>query len=184
MQETEKIWMNGELVDWADAKIHVGVARPALRLRRLRGHSLLRHAARAPRSSASRDHFQRLHNSARLLHMQIPYSVDELKAACNELLDANGAAGVLHPADRVLRLRRARRERAREPGRDRDHELAVGVLPRRRRAEERHPREDLVLAAHAAERHPARLEGDGRLPQLDARRHRGEQRRATTRRSC
>ena len=24
MQETEKIWMNGELVDWADAKVHVG----------------------------------------------------------------------------------------------------------------------------------------------------------------
>ena len=25
MQETAKIWMNGELVDWADAKVHVGV---------------------------------------------------------------------------------------------------------------------------------------------------------------
>ena len=24
MQPTEKIWMNGELVDWADAKVHVG----------------------------------------------------------------------------------------------------------------------------------------------------------------
>src|SRR5919112_2050399 len=24
MQELDKIWMNGELVDWADAKIHVG----------------------------------------------------------------------------------------------------------------------------------------------------------------
>ena len=24
MRETEKIWMNGELVDWDDAKIHVG----------------------------------------------------------------------------------------------------------------------------------------------------------------
>ena len=24
MQATEKIWMNGELVDWDDAKIHVG----------------------------------------------------------------------------------------------------------------------------------------------------------------
>src|SRR4028118_1904191 len=24
MRETEKIWMNGELVDWADAKVHVG----------------------------------------------------------------------------------------------------------------------------------------------------------------
>ncbi|MCW2964682.1 MAG: branched chain amino acid aminotransferase apoenzyme, partial [Actinomycetia bacterium] len=32
----------------------------------------------------------RLHNSARLLHMQIPYSVDELKDATNELLGANG----------------------------------------------------------------------------------------------
>ena len=49
---------------------------------------------------------------------------------------------------------------------------------------ERHPHEDLELAAHAAERHPARLEGDRRLPQLDAR---GAPRRrtpATTRRSC
>jgi branched-subunit amino acid aminotransferase/4-amino-4-deoxychorismate lyase len=24
MQATEKIWMNGELVDWADDKVHVG----------------------------------------------------------------------------------------------------------------------------------------------------------------
>jgi branched-chain amino acid aminotransferase len=24
MQETSKIWMNGELVDWADATVHVG----------------------------------------------------------------------------------------------------------------------------------------------------------------
>ena len=24
MQELDKIWMNGELVDWVDAKIHVG----------------------------------------------------------------------------------------------------------------------------------------------------------------
>ena len=25
MQETSTIWMNGEFVDWADAKVHVGV---------------------------------------------------------------------------------------------------------------------------------------------------------------
>ena len=25
MHETAKIWMNGELVDWADATVHVGV---------------------------------------------------------------------------------------------------------------------------------------------------------------
>ena len=33
---------------------------------------------------------QRLHDSARLIYMEIPYSVDELTAACNELLAANG----------------------------------------------------------------------------------------------
>ena len=25
MEATDKIWMNGELVDWDDARIHVGV---------------------------------------------------------------------------------------------------------------------------------------------------------------
>ena len=25
MEETDKIWMNGELIDWADATVHVGV---------------------------------------------------------------------------------------------------------------------------------------------------------------
>ena len=25
MEATEKIWMNGELVDWDDARVHVGV---------------------------------------------------------------------------------------------------------------------------------------------------------------
>jgi branched-chain amino acid aminotransferase len=36
------------------------------------------------------DHMRRLHNSARLLYMEIPYSVEELRAATNELLAANG----------------------------------------------------------------------------------------------
>jgi branched-chain amino acid aminotransferase len=35
------------------------------------------------------DHLQRLHNSARLLHMEIPFAVEELKEACNELIGAN-----------------------------------------------------------------------------------------------
>ena len=51
MQELEKIWMNGELVDWADAKIHVGVARTPLRLRRLRGHPRVRDAEGQRQSS-------------------------------------------------------------------------------------------------------------------------------------
>jgi branched-chain amino acid aminotransferase len=89
MRETEKIWMNGELVDWADAKIHVGA------------HGLhygsgvfegIRCYETDKGSAVFRlsDHLRRLHDSARLLQMELPYSVEELKAACNEVIGANG----------------------------------------------------------------------------------------------
>jgi len=91
MQELEKIWMNGGLVDWADAKIHVG------------SHGLhygsgvfegIR-AYETPRGSAVfhlTDHLQRLQNSARLLNMELPYTIDELRSASMELIGANGVA--------------------------------------------------------------------------------------------
>jgi branched-chain amino acid aminotransferase len=89
MQELEKIWMNGELVDWADAKIHVG------------SHGLhygsgvfegIR-AYETPKGSAVfrlTDHLQRLHDSARLLNMEIGYTREELRTACMDLIGANG----------------------------------------------------------------------------------------------
>ncbi len=89
MQETEKIWMNGELVDWADAKVHVGV-------HGLHYGSGVFEGIRCydtPRGAAVfrlGEHLQRLHNSARLLHMEVPYTVAELREATNELLAANG----------------------------------------------------------------------------------------------
>jgi len=89
MQETEKIWMNGELVDWADARIHVG------------SHGLhygsgvfegIRAYATAKGTSVFRlsDHLKRLENSARLLYMDLPYTLEELRAACFELIGVNG----------------------------------------------------------------------------------------------
>jgi len=90
VEETEKIWMNGELVDWADAKVHVGVHGPALRLGRLRWGFAATTRQGPGGLPARRSTCSALHNSARLLHMQIPYSVDELKDATNELLGANG----------------------------------------------------------------------------------------------
>jgi len=91
MQELEKIWMNGELVDWADAKIHVG------------SHGLhygsgvfegIR-AYETPKGSAVfrlTEHLQRLQNSAQVLNMELPYTVDELRSATLELIGANGVA--------------------------------------------------------------------------------------------
>jgi branched-chain amino acid aminotransferase len=89
VQETEKIWMNGELVDWADAKIHVGVHGLHYGSGVFEGIRCY-DTPKGPAVFRLGEHMQRLHNSARLLHMDIPYSVDELKAATHDLLGANG----------------------------------------------------------------------------------------------
>src|SRR4051812_19952734 len=89
MRETEKIWMNGELVDWADARIHVG----AHGLHYGSGVFEGIRAYETPKGSAVfrlTEHLKRLDNSARLLHMELPYSVEELRAACHEVIGANG----------------------------------------------------------------------------------------------
>jgi branched-chain amino acid aminotransferase len=89
MRETGKIWMNGELVDWGDAKVHVGT-------HGLHYGSGVFEGIRAyetPKGTAVfrlTDHLQRLHNSAKLLYMELPYSVEELRTATMDLIGANG----------------------------------------------------------------------------------------------
>ena len=89
MQETEKIWMNGELVDWADAKVHVGA-------HGLHYGSGVFEGIRAyetengPAVFRLTDHLERLHNSAKLLQMEIPYSIDDLRGACYDVMAAHG----------------------------------------------------------------------------------------------
>jgi branched-chain amino acid aminotransferase len=91
MQATDKIWMNGELIDWEDAKIHVG------------SHGLhygsgvfegirCYETPGGPAVFRLRDHLKRLVSSARLLYMELPYSLDELHAASMELIARNGLA--------------------------------------------------------------------------------------------
>jgi branched-chain amino acid aminotransferase len=89
MQATEKIWMNGELVDWDDARIHVGAHGLHYGSGVFEGIRCYE-TREGPAVFRLSDHMRRLHNSARLIGMQLPYSVDELKAACNEMLAANG----------------------------------------------------------------------------------------------
>ena len=89
MRETEKIWMNGELVDWADATIHVGTH--ALHY----GSGVFEgiRAYETPTGTAVfrlTDHLERLRASARLLQMELPYSVEDLRRASHELIAANG----------------------------------------------------------------------------------------------
>jgi branched-chain amino acid aminotransferase len=89
LQETDKIWMNGELVDWADATVHVGAHGLHYGTGVFEGIRCYE-TDKGPAVFRLTDHLDRLHNSARLLYMDIPYTVDELKAASMELISANG----------------------------------------------------------------------------------------------
>ena len=91
MQETEKIWFNGELVDWADAKIHVGAHALHYGSGVFEGIRCYETAA-GPAVFRLTDHLKRLYNSAKLLHMELPYSVEELRAASHEVIGAHGLA--------------------------------------------------------------------------------------------
>ncbi|HUC34088.1 MAG TPA: branched-chain amino acid transaminase [Gaiellaceae bacterium] len=91
MQETEKIWMNGELVDWADAKVHVGAHGLHYGSGVFEGIRCYE-TEDGPAVFRLTDHLKRLDNSARLLHMELPYSVDDLRGATLELIGSNGLA--------------------------------------------------------------------------------------------
>ena len=89
MRETEKIWMNGELVDWGDARIHVGSHGLHYGTGVFEGIRCYE-TPKGPAVFRLTDHLQRLHNSARLLYMDIPFSVDQLREASFDLIAANG----------------------------------------------------------------------------------------------
>ena len=78
MQETEKIWMNGELVDWADAKVHVGATGSTTDPGCSRGSAATRRRT-GRRSSAFTTTFSGSRTRPRVLYMDLPYSVDELR---------------------------------------------------------------------------------------------------------
>src|SRR4051812_8306177 len=89
MDATEKIWMNGELVDWADAKIHIATHGLHYGTGVFEGIRCYE-TERGPAIFRLTDHMQRLLESAKLLYMELPYSLEELDAAVLETVSANG----------------------------------------------------------------------------------------------
>lgn len=77
------IWFNGELVPWADAKIHVLT-------HGLHYASSVFEGCRAYGGEIFKlqEHSERLVNSARIMGFEIPYSVEEINAACRAELAA------------------------------------------------------------------------------------------------
>jgi len=80
-----KIWFNGKLVDWRDAKIHV-------LSHALHYASCVFEGQRAYGGKVFKltEHSERLCKSAEILDFKVPYSVEEINKAAYEVLEANG----------------------------------------------------------------------------------------------
>ena len=79
------IWWDGHLVPWRDAKLHVlshGLHYASAVFEGERAYN--GHVFRL------RDHTDRLLNSAQILGFEIPFTADQIDAACREVLAANG----------------------------------------------------------------------------------------------
>ena len=79
------IWMDGEFVDWRETKVH-------LLTHSLHYGSAVFEGNRAYGGEVFRlhDHSQRLVDSAKLLGYEIPYTTDQIDAACKETLAKSG----------------------------------------------------------------------------------------------
>jgi branched-chain amino acid aminotransferase len=88
VKKVDKIWMNGSLVNWDDAKVHVlthamhygsswfeGIRCYETK----RGSAIFRH----------QDHLRRLYDSCRMYRAEIPYTMDQFVAAVKETIRAN-----------------------------------------------------------------------------------------------
>lgn len=83
------IWQNGKLVPWEKATVHV--LTHALHY----GSTVFEGVRAYPTPKGLvvfrlREHTRRLFDSARIYHMTIPYSTDDINKACKEVVVANG----------------------------------------------------------------------------------------------
>jgi branched-chain amino acid aminotransferase len=83
-----KIWMDGEMVEWRDAKIHVlshtlhygcGAFEGVRAYNTKDGTAIFR----------LREHTERLFNSAKILRMKIPFSIEQVEQAQKDVVRAN-----------------------------------------------------------------------------------------------
>ena len=87
-EKTDKIWMNGKLVDWDDAKIHIlshvihygsALFEGARCYKTPRGPAIFRLKA----------HTNRMFNSCKIYRMEIPFSRDDINKAIIDLIKIN-----------------------------------------------------------------------------------------------
>jgi branched-chain amino acid aminotransferase len=86
---TEKIWMDGELVDWDEAKIHVLTHSLHYGLGVFEGIRAYP-TSQGPAVFRLTDHINRLFYGAHILGITVPYSRDEIVDAAKSVVSVNG----------------------------------------------------------------------------------------------
>ncbi len=152
VDKLEKIWLDGKLIDQQAATVHllthtlhygVGVFEGIRAYKRADGKTYV---------FRLKEHIDRLFDGCKLTLMKCEFSREQVMAACVDVLRANkldegylrpivfvgdGAMGVYAPE---------------QPHPHRDRRVEVGHVPRRRRAQARHSREDQLVRAPPRER--------------------------------
>ncbi len=97
MNYPEWIWHNGQIKPWAEATTHVmahALHYGSSVFEGIRSYD----TPKGPAIFRLTDHNKRLYASARIYDMPMPYSLDEINAACREVLKRNGfGAAYLRP---------------------------------------------------------------------------------------
>lgn len=118
VQKTDKIWFDGKLVPWDEANVHVLTHTLHYGVGVFEGIRAYKCADGRSEVFRLKEHVDRLFDSAKILHMTIPYTREEIISAIVETLKANkmaegyirpiafigdGMMGV-HPGDNPIRV--------------------------------------------------------------------------------
>ena len=96
-KQSKFVWMNGEIVPWGNATVHVSTETV------LRAGNVFEGLRAYPDAAGSDvnmfrvpEHLRRLRQSMKIMRMTIPYTDEDLTDACIELIRANGFKGNVH----------------------------------------------------------------------------------------
>jgi branched-chain amino acid aminotransferase len=88
-EEVKKIWMNGKLVDFADAKIHVLTHAVHYGSGLFEGVRCYKTKNQGPAIFRLEEHTRRLFDSCKIYRMEVPFTFEEIKQACIDVVAAN-----------------------------------------------------------------------------------------------
>ena len=88
-EEVKKVWMNGKLVDFADAKVNIFTHAIHYGSGLFEGIRCYVTKDRGPAIFRLEEHARRLYDSAKIYRMTVPIGIDEFKRACIETVAAN-----------------------------------------------------------------------------------------------